>query len=382
MAGVYLHIPYCIKKCAYCDFVSFAEPEAVGAYVDWLLREIALAAERLPVPEVVESVFLGGGTPSLLTGVQMAAVLDALRARYPVAADAEITAECNPGTVDEARLAAYRSAGVNRLSVGLQSADGALLAAVGRIHTYARFAETMAAAARVGFDNINVDVMHGLPGQTESAYLDTLACACSMEGVRHVSAYALILEEDTPLFARVRAGSVALPDEDAVADMQDAGMAYLAAQGFQRYEIANYARPGFACRHNLGYWQNGEYLGFGVAAHAAQRVGGVWTRRENLATPEAYRRSIAQGRLPVAVTRAIGREEEMFETVMLALRTVAGLSLPGFLARFGVSLYEAYPAAVAELRRRGWTCESATAFALNARGLDLQNEALLAFLPE
>ena len=345
MAGVYLHIPYCIKKCAYCDFVSFAEPEAVGAYVDWLLREIALAAERLPVPEVVESVFLGGGTPSLLAGAQMAAVLDALRARYPVAADAEITVECNPGTVDEARLAAYRAAGVNRLSVGLQSADDALLAAVGRIHTYARFAETMAAAARVGFDNINVDVMHGLPGQTESAYLDTLACACSMEGVRHVSAYALILEEGTPLFTRVRAGSVALPDEDAVADMQDAGMAYL-------------------------------------AAHAAQRVGGVWTRRENLATPEAYRRSIAQGRLPVAVTRAIGREEEMFETVMLALRTVAGLSLPGFLARFGVSLYEAYPAAVAELRRRGWTCESATAFALNARGLDLQNETLLAFLPE
>ncbi|HIU94643.1 MAG TPA: radical SAM family heme chaperone HemW, partial [Candidatus Aphodomorpha intestinavium] len=347
MAGVYFHIPFCVRKCAYCDFVSYAQPERAEGYAALLEREIALASKRLPVPAAVETVFFGGGTPSLLSGGALSGVLDALRARYPVAPDAEITVECNPGAVDAARLAAYRAAGVNRLSVGLQSADGALLAAIGRIHTYEQFERTMALARDAGFDNINVDVMHGLPGQSAAAYLDTLARVCARPDVRHVSAYALILEEGTPLFERVRAGRAALPDEDAVADMQDAGMAYLAAHGFTRYEISNFARAGFSCRHNLNYWNNGEYLGFGAAAHGAQRVDGVWTRRENHPALETYAGAVCAGRLPARQVRAIGRDEEMFETVMLALRTVAGLPLRAFSARFGVSLYEAYPQAVA-----------------------------------
>ena len=381
MAGVYFHIPFCVRKCAYCDFVSYAQPERAEGYAALLEREIALASKRLPVPAAVETVFFGGGTPSLLSGGALSGVLDALRARYPVAPDAEITVECNPGAVDAARLAAYRAAGVNRLSIGLQSADGALLAAIGRIHTYEQFERTMALARDAGFDNINVDVMHGLPGQSAAAYLDTLARVCARPDVRHVSAYALILEEGTPLFERVRAGRAALPDEDAVADMQDAGMAYLAAHGFTRYEISNFARAGAVCRHNLNYWNNGEYLGFGAAAHGAQRVDGAWTRRENHPALEAYAGAVCAGRLPARQVRAIGRDEEMCETVMLALRTVAGLPLRAFSARFGVSLYEAYPQAVARLRRLGWTRETGEAFALNARGLDLLNEALLPFLP-
>lgn len=381
MAGVYLHIPYCVKKCAYCDFVSFPEPEAVGAYVDLLRREIALTAERLPVPARVETVFFGGGTPSLLTGAQMADVIEALCAHYPVDPDAEITVECNPGTATLERLAAYRFAGANRLSIGLQSADDGLLSAIGRIHTREQFFGTQRAAVRAGFSNINVDVMHGLPGQTQAQYLDTLRLVCDLEGVTHLSAYALILEEGTPLFADVRAGRALLPGEDAVADMQDAGMAYLEAQGFLRYEISNFARPGFACRHNRNYWQNGEYLGFGVAAHGALHIGGVWTRRANVESPAVYARQLLAGRLPVRETLTPGCADEMFETVMLGLRMVEGVSLAAFATRFGVSLYDAYPDAVAELRRRGWTCETEAHFALNARGLDLQNEALLLFDP-
>lgn len=381
MAGIYIHIPYCVKKCAYCDFVSFAEPESIGAYVELLKREIELSAKRLPMPERIETVFLGGGTPSLLSGAQMTAILDALRERYPIDADAEITTECNPGTATGDRLAAYRAAGVNRLSVGLQSADDGLLAAIGRIHTYARFLSTVQSAVDAGFTNINVDVMHGLPGQTEAQYLATLQAVCALEHVTHVSAYALILEPGTPLYRAVRAGRTALPDEDAAADMQDAGMAYLSEQGFLRYEISNFAKAGYACRHNLNYWKNGEYLGLGVAAHGAMHIGGVWTRRANVETVGAYAAALRANRLPVQETLTPVCAEEMFETVMLGLRTVRGVSLPAFFDRFGISLYDAYPDAVAQLRRFGWTIESEDTFSLNARGLDLQNKALLLFAP-
>ena len=381
MAGIYIHIPYCVKKCAYCDFVSFAEPEAIGADVGLLRREIVLSAQRLPKPGRVETVFFGGGTPSLLSGEQMAAILDALRDHYPIDADAEITTECNPGTADGERLAAYRAAGVNRLSIGLQSADDGLLAAIGRIHTCARFLTTVESAVDAGFSNINVDVMHGLPGQTEAQYLATLEMVCALEGITHVSAYALILEQGTPLYRAVRAGRVQLPDEDAVADMQDAGMAYLSERGFLRYEISNFAREGYACRHNLNYWRNGEYLGLGVAAHGAMHIDGVWTRRANVETVGAYAAALRADRLPVQETLTPVCAEEMFETVMLGLRTVRGVSLPDFKERFGISLFDAYPDAVAELRQLGWTSETADAFSLNARGLDLQNEALLLFDP-
>ncbi len=381
MAGIYIHIPYCVKKCAYCDFVSFAEPESIGAYVELLKREIELSAKRLPKPERIETVFFGGGTPSLLSGAQMTDILDTLRERYPIDADAEITTECNPGTALFERLAAYRAAGVNRLSVGLQSADDGLLAAIGRIHTYARFLATMHSAVDAGFTNINVDVMHGLPGQTEAQYLATLQAVCAIRCVTHVSAYALILEPGTPLYREVCAGRAMLPDDDAVADMQDAGMAYLSGQGFLRYEISNFAKAGYACRHNLNYWNNGEYLGLGVAAHGAMHVGGVWTRRANVETLGAYAAALRADRLPVQETLTPVCAEEMFETVMLGLRTVRGVSLPAFFDRFGISMFDAYPDAVARLRHLGWTIETEDTFSLNARGLDLQNEALLLFDP-
>ena len=384
MAGVYVHIPFCVKKCDYCDFVSYARPGRLGAYVDALVAEIKLTGVALPRVSA-DTVFFGGGTPSLLTGAQFTRILSALREAFFIAPDAEITVEVNPGTASREKLAAYREAGANRLSIGLQSADDALLAAIGRIHTYAQFLNTLEYARTAGLSNINADVMHGLPGQTIGRYLGTLGRVADL-GVGHVSAYALILEEGTPLDRRVAAGEIALPDPDLVADMQDAGVEFLEKNGFRRYEISNFAKPGFCCRHNCNYWDNGEYIGVGAAAHSCLRLpdpeigAPCWTRWENEADLDKYFAASAEHRRPAAQTQRIPRDEERFETVMLGLRRISGLDKRAFFERFGTELWDAYPDALAELSRRGWLTETQSRLALTKRGLDLQNAALQLFM--
>ena len=378
MAGIYLHIPFCVRKCAYCDFVSFAEGCVPEGYVEALLTELELVARGGGYPAAFDTVFFGGGTPSLLSGAQMKTILDALRVHFAIRADAEISMECNPGTVSPEKLAAYRTAGINRLSIGLQSTHDVLLNEIGRIHHFAQFLETLSSARAAGFDNINVDLMHGLPNQTLEQYLDSLKTVCDL-GVQHISAYSLILEEHTPLYFRVEKGEVALPDEDLVADMQDAGIEYLEQRGYHRYEISNFAQDGFECRHNRNYWDNGEYLGFGIAAHAAVRQG-RWTRFANVDSLDEYYRLLARGKRPLAETIRLTQRDEMFECVMLGLRLVRGVDRARFFARFELDIAEAYPLAMEKLRKRGWVIETEQAIALNSKGLDLQNEALGFFM--
>ena len=378
MAGVYIHIPYCVKKCAYCDFVSAADDGTMDAYTDALVREIALTAAAGFTVGPVDTLYLGGGTPSLLSGAQTARILSAVRAHYPLSENAECSMECNPGTGSYEAFAAYRDAGIDRLSIGLQSANDALLTRIGRIHSYAQFCDTLESARRAGFTNINADVMHGLPGQTQADYLDTLQKVCDA-GVQHVSAYALILNEDTPLYDDVRRGRETVPDDDAVADMQDAGMALLEKNGYARYEISNFAKPGFACRHNLNYWRNGEYLGFGAAAHSAVRRD-EWTRYANVDDRRAYMRLLDRGKRPVQEILRLFPADEMFETVMLGLRLVDGVDRAAFRARFGADMAEAYPSAMEQLRIRGWVTETDANIALNRKGLDMQNRALQFFM--
>ena len=378
MAGIYLHIPFCVRKCAYCDFVSFAEGCVPEGYVEALLTELELVARGGGYPAAFDTVFFGGGTPSLLSGAQMKTILDALRVHFAIRADAEISMECNPGTVSPEKLAAYRAAGINRLSIGLQSTHDVLLNEIGRIHHFAQFLETLSSARAAGFDNINVDLMHGLPNQTLEQYLDSLKTVCDL-GVQHISAYSLILEEHTPLYFRVEKGEVALPDEDTVADMQDAGIEYLEQRGYHRYEISNFAQDGFECRHNRNYWDNGEYLGFGIAAHAAVRQG-RWTRFANVDSLDEYYRLLARGKRPLAETIRLTQRDEMFECVMLGLRLVRGVDRARFFTRFELDIAEAYPLAMEKLRKRGWVIETEQAIALNSKGLDLQNEALGFFM--
>ena len=374
MAGIYLHIPFCVKKCDYCDFTSFANAGALDGYVEALLREIELTARAGGYPASFDTVFFGGGTPSLLSGEQMQRLMDALRTHFPVSEHAESSMECNPGTASKERLAAYHAAGINRLSIGLQSTNDALLNEIGRIHTYSQFLDTLGWAREAGFANINADVMHGLPGQTQEQYLDTLRTVCDL-GLQHISSYALTLEEHTPIYARVAAGTTKLPDDDAVADMQDAGIDYLESRGYQRYEISNFAKDGFECRHNLTYWLNGEYLGLGLAAHSAIRKK-VWTRYANTTSLEEYLRLLRAGRRPSTETIRLESGEEMFESIMLGLRLTSGIDRAAFRLRFGWDIVEAFPRAMDNLRSRDWVIESPDYIALNRRGLDLQNEAL------
>jgi putative oxygen-independent coproporphyrinogen III oxidase len=257
MAGIYLHIPFCVRKCAYCDFVSFPRGSVPESYVDALLTEIELVSRGGEYPAAFDTVFFGGGTPSLLSGDQMRRMMKALSERFNIRAQAECSMEANPGTATPEKLEAYRNAGINRLSIGLQSTHDALLDEIGRIHTFQQFLDTLHSAKAAGFDNINVDLMHALPHQTISQYLDSIRTVCDLN-VQHISAYSLILEEHTPLYFRVQSGEASMPDEDLVADMQDAGIDALESYGYHRYEISNFAQSGFECRHNLNYWQNGD----------------------------------------------------------------------------------------------------------------------------
>ncbi len=377
MFGVYIHIPFCVRKCLYCDFVSVTDQSRIEAYLDALCAEIRMWSGKCPQ---AESVFIGGGTPSLLKSAQMQRIFIELRQAIRIAADAEITVECNPGTLDAEKLQAYRSCGVNRLSIGLQSTHDELLKRIGRIHDFKQFSAGFEMARAAGFENINVDVMHGLPGQNCEMYLETLRSVIAYKPA-HISSYALILEEGTPLYAAVQEGSEKLPDEDTVYDMQDAGMALLLDAGYRRYEVSNFALPGFACRHNLNYWENGPYLGLGLNAHSAMRMPRRgWTRWSNQTVLDEYIRLCMQGESPTAECRTIDTQEEMFETVMMGLRKVEGISLAYFQMRFGRAFTEAYAQPVRELLARGWLEFTDGYVRLTDKGMDVQNMALVHFL--
>ncbi|MBR3137531.1 MAG: radical SAM family heme chaperone HemW [Clostridia bacterium] len=378
MTGIYVHIPYCVRKCAYCDFCSVPRDETTEQYPDALCREIELSRDRLPYEGPVPSVFFGGGTPTALPAEALIRILETVRRTYEVRSDAEITVECNPGTATYADFVKLRAAGFNRLSLGLQSANDELLKAVGRIHTYDQFLTAFRAARDAGFQNINVDLMHGLPGQTQGDYLDTLQKVCDL-GPEHISAYALILEEGTPLYTQVRAGEIALPDEDAVADMEDAGMAFLKQRGYERYEVSNFAKSGYECRHNLIYWDDAPYLGFGVAAHSSARGEGEWLRWSNTESIPEYLRKLRRGKLPTAETLQIDRKEELFEVIMLGLRKVKGIPRQAFLNRFGLTLEQAFPDAWLNVQANGWWADSPTHYALTKHGMDYLNTVLCYF---
>lgn len=382
MPGLYVHIPFCVRKCRYCDFFSLAQPERMERYLSALYQEAHMLARH--DWGTFDTVFFGGGTPSLLSGAQAQALLHELKQCFAIAPDAEISFECNPGTLDKEKLHAYRNAGINRLSIGVQSLDNGLLQRIGRIHTKDAFFESFRLSREAGFQNINVDVMHGLPGQRKEDYLHTLSEVVSLSPA-HISAYGLILEEGTALFDDVAAKRETLPDEDDVYEMQDAGIAYLEQQGYSRYEVSNFAKPGYACRHNIGYWANGPYLGIGASAHSAWRlnVGGTpqWTRWNNPADLDLYLKEATAPLLERTLT-PIPYEEEAFETVMVGLRTIAGISLADFEARFEKRFKDFYPHTVAALLKKGWLIISPTHAYLTKAGLDMQNAALQHFLDE
>jgi putative oxygen-independent coproporphyrinogen III oxidase len=308
--GVYVHIPFCAHRCDYCDFATWTDrAHLIDEYVDACIADL----ERRDAPAAT-SVFFGGGTPSLIPGAQLARMLAAIK----LAPDAEVTVECNPDSVDEEKFAAYRAAGVNRVSIGVQSMATHVLAALNRTHDPENVARAVELARDAGFTRLNLDLIYGTPGETLADWERTVACALALRP-DHISAYALTVEPATPLGQRVAAGAAA-PDDDLQADAYAIADDAFSASGMEWYEISNWARPGEECRHNLLYWTEGEYLGIGCAAHG--HTGG--RRWWNVRTPERYIAAIREGRSPEAGGEELDDGTRAEEAFALALRTRGG----------------------------------------------------------
>jgi oxygen-independent coproporphyrinogen III oxidase len=382
MAGIYIHIPFCVSKCRYCDFVSFpCDADTKKQYVNALIKEMTIAAKEMPDRQY-SSVFIGGGTPSTLEVGEIARIMKALSENYDIAPDAEITIEANPGTVDAEKLKEYRECGINRLSMGLQSATPHILKALGRIHTTDDFIKGVELAKAAGFTNINADLMYGLPEQSTEDFLKAIKTAAGT-GVKHISAYSLIVEENTPLYFDINGGGVLLPGEDEAFEMYEQGKALLESLDFHRYEISNYAQTGYESSHNLNYWNNGEYLGLGLNSHSAMHIDGKRLRWANKSEFDEYLADIEDGKRPLAdEPQNIERAEEMFECVMLGLRKTAGITNAEFETRFGESLYTAFAKAIAQLDENGLLIKTPDGIKLNDRGLDIENLALMPFMED
>jgi len=369
--GVYVHIPFCLKKCAYCDFPSMPVSECAAdmePYFSALIKEIR-ASEELKHSRI-GTIFFGGGTPTAAPPFWLNMVLAELH-RYDIAPGAEITAEANPGTLSGETLKILKNAGVNRLSIGLQAWQDRLLRALGRIHTRDEFLRQYAAAVEAGFGNINVDLMFGLPGQTLDDLAETLSSVVSLEPrPAHISAYSLILEPGTPFWDMYESGGLVLPDEETDRLMYENCVAFLAENGYRRYEISNFAPADCECRHNLKYWRRDDTLGFGMAAHSF--FGGA--RWSNMAGLREY---ISNAESGVKATRTpVPRSEAIEETVFLGLRMSEGIDLDRFRREFGVRFEEEFGGRAGEMESLGLLRVENGRAALTERGFSLSEKVI------
>ncbi len=380
---LYIHIPFCARKCRYCDFASYTGREAdMAAYVSALLAEADDAARALH-HERFTTVFLGGGTPSLLPSPLLTALLTGLRSRFDIAEDAEFTTEANPGTLTADWLHAAVQGGVNRLSLGMQASQPELLALLGRIHRFEQVAESVGLARDAWLENISLDLMFGLPGQTLPQWLDTLSAALSLHP-SHLSCYGLIPEDGTPLKADLDAGRLSLPDEETERAMYDAALDRLAAAGFQQYEISNFALPGRECRHNLGYWRQTPYLGLGASAASMlrNRPGCAYLRAANPPSLDGYLNMVRNRRWTDREKTPVSPREAQFETMMLGLRTTRGVDEQDFLAMHAVSLDSRYGATLRRLEDGGLLAHCGGRWFLTRRGMDVQNAVLVELMDD
>lgn len=390
--GIYVHIPFCVRKCNYCDFLSGpAEPKVRKRYVEQLIREIGC----FPHPERyrVVSVFFGGGTPSLLEGEDIGRILEVLgqlfsevrAARYPGREGVgqrkapgrfapEITIECNPGTLTREKLEQYRKWGINRLSIGLQSTDNQELRLLGRIHTWEEFLENYQAARAAGFSNINIDLMSGLPGQSAASWRETLQKVLALNP-EHISAYSLIVEEGTVFdrwYGQSEQRFPPLPSEEEERQMYYDTEKILGTAGLERYEISNYARPGCESIHNSGYWLRRAYAGFGLGA--SSQIGHM--RYKNTDSMEEY----LQGDVSKKEVEELTRKDEIEETMFLGLRMMRGVDREEFFRKFQIPLEDVYQKQILRLEEQGLLEEKGTRLRLTSRGIDVSNRVLAEFL--
>lgn len=371
--GLYIHIPFCVKKCNYCDFLSAPSSKQVQiAYMDTLQKEIEEKAIAYK-DWCVDTIFIGGGTPTSVPYETVVKMMDTVRAEFCLDKDCEITIECNPGTVTSEAFKAYRAAGINRLSIGLQSADDELLKELGRIHTYEQFLETYTWARKAGFENINVDVMSGLPGQTLEQYEDTFKKVTELD-IAHISAYSLIVEEGTPFFKLYEEDKLDLPDEETERQMYYRTKEILGAAGFNRYEISNYAKEGCECRHNVRYWRREDYLGLGLGASSCMEN----VRFKNTDWLDEY--VMENKYMDKCEVQELSKEECMEEFMFLGLRMTEGVSKTKFADTFGVTMDKVYGPVLSKLKEQKLIAEEGDLVCLTEYGLDVSNRVWVEFL--
>ena len=389
---LYLHIPFCVRKCAYCDFLSHTpEKGEIEAYVKALKEEIA-SYENVFDSCQVSTVFFGGGTPSLLTAEQMKEILDGVRTYFRLEDTAEITMELNPGTATRENLIGYRSAGVNRLSIGLQSIHDKELKMLGRIHDYQTFLNTYQGAREAGFENINVDLISAIPGQSVESWEESLRTVVGLNP-EHLSAYSLIIEEGTPFYElygdeNQETGQIhgkkqreeKLPSEEEERLMYERTREILAECGYHQYEISNYAKPGYECRHNLGYWERVPYLGLGTGASSLIRYQGKEYRFHHMTEVEEYIKLAGTPEKLVREPEEVVRRAQIEEFMFLGLRKSQGIGKSEFWKRFGVPIEEIYGDILQKQERQGLIRIGVEQISLTERGMDLSNYVFAQYL--
>ena len=381
---LYIHIPFCIRKCAYCAFDSFpgCSAEDIAEYLCAVLQE----ARIRKTSEAVDTVYIGGGTPSLIQAEHLRLFLTELRGLYDLSPMTEMTAEANPGTVTASWMDAACQCGINRISLGMQSSTPRLLKTLGRIHTIEDVAHSVLLARRSGIKNLNLDLIFGIPGQTMADWNDTIDAALSFHP-EHISAYGLIPEENTPMFRKLKSGELSLPDPDLERDMYDLAIQRFGDAGLIQYEISNFAKEGFECRHNIGYWEQIPYLGLGLSAASMSRLvppteHAFSIRRTNPCTFSAYYDMLKDPGCPAAETTVISEKEARFETMMLSLRLTKGMNRERFR-----HLHGDYPEAfwgntLNRLREQNLLTFAGDSWRLTRRGMDIQNAVLLEFMDD
>ena len=375
--GIYLHIPFCERQCHFCAFFTqgYREDRAKSFVAD-LLSEIRLYSRAGLLRErPVEAIYLGGGTPTVLTPDQLLEIVESCRRMFHLEPTVEITIEANPATVDSPAMQALRSGGINRISFGAQSFDETELKAVGAPHTKNEIMQAVRAARQAGFTNINLDLMYGLPGQSFARWLSNLEAAIGL-APDHLSFYGLTFEEGTKLERDRKRGSLSVPTPDILAAMYQRGRELVEAAGYLQYEVSNFARPGHACRHNLGYWTDREWLGLGPSAHSY--LDG--DRFCNVASLEAYHRLVAEDALPIAEREPGSPDLRLREALAFGLRTVGGVKLAPLKGRYGLDPLERFRAPIARLTREGWIVLEDDVLRPSAEGILFADDLAVAFL--
>ena len=375
MLGLYIHIPFCVRKCKYCNFNSFKlNIDEKKKYLSALSKEMELYKEKIGQKEI-DSIFVGGGTPSILNEEEIKILFDNINLNFKIKEDAEITMECNPGTLTLNKLKIMKKCGVNRLSIGLQAVQNHHLKYIGRIHTFEEFEKNYHEAKKVGFDNINIDLMYALPNQTKEDWMESLEKVVNLNPT-HISAYSLILEENTELFDMYERKEFKLLDEDTDIEMYEYTINYLKSHGYNQYEISNYAKKGFECKHNILYWKCENYVGIGTSASGFLDE----IRYNNLCEIDKYEELILNGKKPIEWEEKLSIKDKIEESIFLGLRMNEGIKFKDFKNKYDFNFLEEYKNEIEKLTKLQLIDINETGMKLTQKGKEISNSVFVEFI--